>query len=247
MASAERRLIAQIDDDVPRLHASVKLVEIECTLPGTFIEERRALGVEAFHPAVIGWERRGVLEHASHERLAREPLVQVRIPLTLLPQRRGGRLAHSRTAHRSRPMTRIDRQGIGIGLQTLHAVVELTGEFGALLVAQQIGTSHGVHEQKIPAQHGGRCGLTALEDQKTEMLGRVTGCVDGLEVDIAHRHPLAVRDVPMRVGHLEGLAAVVGGHEQRRAGPRRERASARGEVCVNVRLEDDANTNAVLA
>ena len=61
--------------------------------------EAAVLGVEAFHPPVIGWERRGAREHALHGCLAGEPLFKIRLPLALLPQRRGGSLADSRTAH----------------------------------------------------------------------------------------------------------------------------------------------------
>jgi hypothetical protein len=96
-----------------------------------------------------------------------------------------------------------------MGLQTLDALVELTGEFGALFVPQQIRTSHRVHEQKVTAEHGGRVGGIALEDQKTEVLRCVAGRVDHLEVDITDRHSLAVRDIPMRMGYLKGFSAVV--------------------------------------
>lgn len=52
-------------------------------------------------------------------------------------------------------MARVNRQRIGIRVQTLDALVELTGKLGALFVAQQIRPSYRVHEQKITAQHGG--------------------------------------------------------------------------------------------
>ena len=172
---------------------------IECALSWQLVQDRRTLGVDPFHPPVVGRERRGALEHAMHECLAREPLCKVRVPLTLLAKRRGGCLAHSRTAHRPCPMARINRQRIVIGLQTLDALVELTGKLGALFVAQQIRAADGVHEQEVTAEHGGRFGRIALEDQKTEVLRRVTGRVNRLEVDVTHRHSLAVRDVPMRM------------------------------------------------
>lgn len=73
----------------------------------------------------------------------------------------------------------------------------------------------------------------------------MTGRVDRLELDIAHRHSFAVRDIPMRMGNLKDFSGVVRRHEKRRAGPRCQRASARGEVGVDMRLEHEANASSV--
>ena len=77
-----------------------------------------------------------------------------------------------------------------------------------------------------------------LENKKAEVLGSVAGCVIGNDAEVADVDFLAVAELAMREGVLEGLAFIVGAEIDRRAGGGGELTGTTGEVGVDMSFED---------
>ena len=207
-------------------------------------EHARTFLVDALHLGEVG-RRIGLAgEHRGHEVLL-ALLLKRPVETLLVAERAVRNRADALAARRPRAVSRPDLEPVGTRAEVLQRLVEAAcadfhraGDLGRAL--EQVGPADVADEHEVASGRAHRlAGRGLVGHQERQMLGRVAGGVQHLDVHAAHRDVVAVLD--QRRACLSGepvLPAFVTltGQVETRAGALGQLAAARDVIGVDVRL-----------
>jgi hypothetical protein len=241
VAGTKGELIPKVDDGGPGITMASKLVDGESVQSRNAVERAGTRRIELFHSAIVGREGWYVRQDSIHELLLGQVWIEIRVSDALEAQSRVGPAAHPRSAHRPGSVPRKDLEPIRQSRQPgAHAVEHAPCESDLRLFAQEIGATEGSDEEKVAGQHGDRSrhATGSVEDQEGEVLRGVSGSVERLDLHLAEGDRVSLLEGGVVERHLVQFTLVVGGQQKFGADPARQFLGSRGEVGVDVGLQD---------